>query len=136
MEYFKIKIKGILIPRSVFIALTGLYMAGLLFSSSRPVLKAPGTEDKVMEQIYNFAHLPAYAILTFLLLCSMDSATPTAQGTAFLISFVFGAANEVVQFYTPGRYFQVSDMMTNGTGALLTLVILKIREVSLKKREA
>ena len=41
MEYFKIKIKGILIPRSVFIALTGLYMAGLLFSSSRLALKVP-----------------------------------------------------------------------------------------------
>lgn len=136
MRSFKIKIRGILIPRLVFIAITGLYMAAVMISSSHPAPEVAGADKNIMKHVYNLAHLPAYSILTFLLLCSFDSFTPLAQGAAFWTSFTFGVFNEVLQSHVPGRYFQVSDMMTNGTGALLTLVIFKMREAYLVKREA
>ncbi len=44
--------------------------------------------------------------------------------SAWLLAVVYGASDEIHQYFTPGRHARVTDVMIDGAGALIFLGIL------------
>lgn len=110
---------------------TILYTILLAFASLRP---GSGGETPPMEQmLHNLAHIPAYAILTWLLTRCVSRPTPRNQIFIVLAAFAFGILMEIGQSFVPHRYFSPRDMVFNGTGILLVLLWQIFRKDYLRK---
>lgn len=103
---------------------TCLYAVLLAFASLRP---GSGGETPPSEQmLHNLAHIPAYAILTFLLTRCVSRLTLRNQILIVLSAFAFGVLLEVGQFFVPYRYFSFLDMGLNAVGILLVIGFLNL----------
>lgn len=112
------------LPRPLGIILSGMFMAGILYTSTMPAPKVDPGAQSFVDNVLNFAHFPIYAVLTLILLLSFCSFEFPCQVSAFLIAVFFGIFNEFVQLHTPNRSFSFSDMCVNAAGALFTIVCL------------
>lgn len=95
---------------------TAIYMIVLAFVSLRAGA-VPSSETTVKQVLHNSAHVPAYALLTYLLINSfvrIDSSTYTAS---FMGAFIFGVVMEVLQMFVPNRFPSLMDIFLNGCGA-------------------
>ncbi len=101
------------------------YMGGLFALSSIP----DDTQDVLGRRMmlleprwHNLLHIPAYAGLTFLLVRAMSAWSSTTRRhlvIAVIVASVYGALDEVHQYYVPGRFFSLIDMTLNAAGAVL-----------------
>jgi len=105
-------------------SLTALYMILLTYVS----LKSPqeGVEPSTAEQlVHNASHIPAYAILTFLLLKSLRSFNAKIKIGIFFIAFTYGVFMELLQLNIVNRYGSMLDVFLNSMGIILILIIGK-----------
>jgi VanZ family protein len=76
---------------------------------------------------HNFAHVPAYAVLTWLwwraLRVAQWSLGASLAGSA-LIAFAYGIFDEVHQYFVPGRFLSGTDAALNAAGCLLAVVVI------------
>ena len=108
--------------RKFWTVLTVLYMFLLLGSSFQAGTNAGGHLSTIKQLAYNLTHIPAYSLLALLLFYSSGSRFPIR---VFVAAFVYGAFNEYVQSFIPGRTASVMDMFLNAIGAGLTLLFLR-----------
>jgi VanZ family protein len=105
---------------------TVLYTILLAVASLRP---GSGGETPPMEQmLHNLAHIPAYAVLTYLLTRCVSRLNHRNQVLIALSAFAFGILMEIGQSFVPNRYFSPRDMMFNAAGILLVLLFLSWRK--------
>lgn len=114
--------------RRIWILLTVLYMALLGYFSIRPESHGqPGlTMRKVM---HNAAHIPAYAVLMF---CWLNTLQTRVQQDirywpAAAISFSYGVLNEIIQSFVPTRTASLLDVGLNSAGVLLVWWMVRKR---------
>lgn len=109
-------------------------MAGLFLLSSVPGYFS--LDDPEIYRIFqwvpatiqNFLHIPAYAVLAFAwrwCLSGWMSARSTAV-TTFVICLSYGIFEEYYQSFIPGRYASLTDVVFDGIGALVGIVIFGI----------
>jgi len=117
-------------PRRFWRLAAYFYILGILFFSVRPDLRPPGTGNVVVEQVKNWLHVPAYAGLTFLLLCGLGRVTWRTKMIAFVAAVTYGGLNEIFQSWTPGRTCSWDDVARNAFGSLI--VVLAVRHNPIK----
>ncbi len=86
----------------------------------------PGTQ--------NFLHIPVYALLAILwhrLFYQYQTDRFKSLYLALIIAIGFGIINEWIQFFIPGRYLSLADMVFNTIGVICGILIYRI----IKKRE-
>lgn len=104
--------------------LTFLYMILLVYFS----LKGRGPvahTSTIKEMMHNLGHIPAYAVLTYLLVWSFSTIQRAILMRVFLISFFYGVGMEILQSFTPDRTPSVKDALLNALGAGVMLWLLK-----------
>ncbi len=79
----------------------------------------------IQETVHNFMHIPAYALLTYLLVRSFSSITGKAQWCAFLIAFFYGILMEFLQTFVPGRLASLGDVARNALGSILIILYFR-----------
>ncbi len=70
----------------------------------------------LLDRIINLGHVPLFAVVAGMVLWVLDrrkwiSTDRKNYGWAFVVSGVLGLATEIVQHFTPGRLFEVRDVM-------------------------
>jgi len=77
------------------------------------------------------AHALFYGVFAVLLSWLLRPMTKWAYLWAFVLATVYGASMEVLQAWMgQGRAFELADMLANGLGALLAIVLLRYLNVS------
>jgi len=97
-----------------------VYMAALTLVSIQPILKGHGS-DMPRQILNNMLHIPAYGLLTYLLIKSF-SKLKYVYIVSFLFAVGFGVLNEYVQSFVPGRYTSGFDVLLNGIGSLIVVI--------------
>lgn len=113
--------------RKLWIFITLLYGLLLAFISLKDshYLERPPAAEIIF---HNLCHIPAYFILTILLIVSFQAITRRHLGIICTAAFLYGVLLEIGQSFVPHRYFSVMDMGLNavGVGAGIYLwVVLK-----------
>jgi len=116
------------------LVVTLAYMVLLFILSSVP---GSGEGGRLMELVSptaaNIAHVPAYGLLALLCILTLRDHGVTERRSmwvAFLVASGYGALTELYQFWVPGRYPSVLDVMSNIAGSLLFVWLywwLKVR---------
>jgi len=106
-----------------WIITTAVYMFSLLMFSLIPVRDLQGVSS-VKQIMHNVAHVPAYAILTLLLIGALGS---KLRVRAFWISILYGCFNEIVQSFVPGRSCSIVDVCSNALGAGISIYFISKR---------
>lgn len=101
--------------------LTMAYMAVLLLASL-PAKIIPGEPSPFKQMLHNSLHIPAYAVLTFLIWKSLGD---RHLWGAAIAAFAYGLFNECVQMFVPGRTASWGDVARNALGCLIALWVLR-----------
>ena len=103
--------------------LTFLYMILLVYLSVKGRPSGAHTST-IKEMMHNLGHIPAYAVLTYLLVWSFSIIERAVLIRAFLISFFYGVGMEILQSFTPYRTPSVKYALFNalGTGVMIWLL--------------
>jgi len=101
-----------LINKRCWKIITLFYMGCLLAYSLKPGASL-GAASSIKQVAFNLAHVPAYALLTLLLVYSLELKT---LNWAFTVSVSYGIFNEFVQSFSPGRTVSIFDILLNALG--------------------
>lgn len=118
-------------PRRFWRFFVYLYILGILFFSIQPDLRPPDSGNAVVEQVKNWLHVPAYAGLTFLLLCGLGRLSWRTRLAAFAVAVGYGSLNEWFQSFIPGRSCSWDDVARNTFGALLVVLFVRHNPIRL-----
>jgi VanZ like family. len=103
-----------------------IFMAAIFLCSSIPMDHQIQRFEFIMgidPALQNILHIPAFGILTFLWIKSLIKLHISKEKAVFvavLVTFLYGIADEFHQYFVPGRFFSLQDMVFNLTGTLLT----------------
>ncbi len=104
-----------------YIFVTLLYMVALCYIALRPGSNRGG--DSIPRQIIsNFLHIPAYAIMTYLVMRCFSTISYKIFAISFAISMSHGVLIEFLQIFVPRRTASLMDVGLNSIGILLTLL--------------
>ena len=111
-------------------ALVLLYAAVIfaLSSMSNPPQPVRPSDGFGREVLTSAEHIIEYAILGILLLAGFRSLEKTrdhATTLAFLAAVLYGATDELHQYFIPHRFCDLKDLLADALGALLGVVIAK-----------
>lgn len=101
-------------------------MSLIAYSSLQPEVSKH--TNQASRAIHNFLHIPVYALLTYFLLKCFSKTSSKTFIFAFVIVFLFGVINEIIQGYVPGRIASVTDALLNGIGIIMALITVHLRK--------
>jgi VanZ family protein len=105
--------------RKTYVIFTFFYAILIFIISSIPLpfSVGEGGGDKIL-------HIIEYSIFGFLILgCFKNRELFPILLLAFIISSLYGAFNEIYQYFVPGRIFSVYDMIANSIGSLFGILM-------------
>ena len=118
-------------PRSLYLALAGLYMGVIYFLSSLKLDLGESEYPKIWSFLGNLFHCPLYAGLAATLLLGFrrpgperDHLPPRAALTALAVLIAYGIFDELHQSWS-GRNPSVLDVITDLMGGLLAWLVIK-----------
>ena len=104
---------------------TVLYMIVLMAGSLKPNLDT-ASHSQLAEMLHNAFHLPAYAMLAFILVNTFRAFNrPRANLWVFCISAGYGGLIEILQGLVPGRTPSFGDESLNALGTVLVLLFFR-----------
>jgi VanZ family protein len=111
------------------------YATAIILMSSIPHLKSPEFRFLLFDKL---AHFVEYAVFAFLIFRSFSHIShKITRGWAFLLSALFlslfALLDELHQYFVPGRYSDVYDLIGDILGALVVLAYLWIWPPRAKK---
>lgn len=97
----------------------------IIFVISSFTIELPETKIKFFDKLI---HIAEYAVLGLLIARALKlqgfKATPFLKILlAAELAFLYGATDELHQFFVPGRFASVVDLLADGAGALLGSII-------------
>ncbi|MCA9405796.1 MAG: VanZ family protein [Candidatus Omnitrophica bacterium] len=116
--------------QSVWVILSFLFML-VIFLHSMKTGTGAGRPSSIKQVIYNFAHVPAYMVLTILLFNAIRSQTLT---WAIFVSAAYGVFIEYVQSFNPGRTASVMDEGLNVVGIVIAVMLIRKGMFNFTKR--
>ncbi len=112
---------GLLKNKITYRIITPIYMAGILRFSFQQYAGHTGQTEQLIK---NFLHMPAYGVLTYLIVRCFSYLRPKVYVYTFFIAFLYGVINEIIQAFVPTRSASVSDTLVNGLGSIAALLII------------
>ncbi len=103
------------------------WMVLLFVLSSRPVLLEIENEAGNLS-FYKFAHMIAYAVLTWLWWRAISPQRKTTWPivlTALGLTILFGISDEIHQLFVPGRHGRIADVLFDSAGALMMILLIR-----------
>ena len=112
----------------------------IIYASSIPDQALLGYDSLTEQIISNLAHIPAYALLTFLWLKAFErrSASHSFMAAALILFglILFAVSDEIHQSFIPGRSASYMDIGLDFIGIFFGLVVFKIfRIVNVSQEE-
>jgi len=102
----------------------------IIYASSIPDQALLGDDSLIEQIISNLAHIPAYALLTFLWLKAFERRSASHSFmVAALISFgliLFAVSDEIHQSFVPGRFASFMDIGLDPIGIFFGVCTFKI----------
>ncbi|MBI4441641.1 VanZ family protein [Candidatus Woesearchaeota archaeon] len=97
-----------------------LYMAGIFYLSSQPVLPTPVSLLRINDKML---HAIVYAGLSLLVLraCRRENMRYAAY-IAIMTTIVYGVTDEIHQSFVPGRVMDAWDGVADAVGSLVVLI--------------
>ncbi len=104
------KNRGISLVITVIIAIIIFYISSLTFPAGR------GTG--YLSYVYHFT---AFSYLVLFLLISLTKGNPTKNLMiiGIILVIIYGILDEIHQYFIPGRYFSIKDILINSIGILI-----------------
>lgn len=103
-----------------------IYATAIILMSSIPRLSAPEFKFLFFDKLAHFVEYAVFAFLTFRSFSHISH--KVTRGWAFLLSALFlslfALLDELHQYFVPGRYSDVYDLIGDILGALVVLVYL------------
>ncbi len=121
-------------PGKYKIAAGTIYTALVLASSLIPMEGRLGRfsmEVGLTPVVQNFLHVPMFMVLTILWLQLMNGASMGRTAKFLLVigaAFAFGALNELIQIFIPGRYTGIVDLGLNLVGVIMGALVFVLAE--------
>ena len=102
-----------LVKRILLVLVLAFYASGMV------ILKIP--EERI--------HLVQYGVLAYLVFnaFTVDCTGQQSFGLAFCVTLGLGWGDEIIQSFTPGRFYDNKDVILNGVSGLLGLVLTFLR---------
>ncbi len=118
----------------VIIAILLMILSGWLFIFHRPkflrflsgsgsILTAAFAIYQFLPNLYEFTHLPEYAVLGFLMIRTLRGKTERPYLYAFFYTTLIGSVDELYQGFLPSRSLIWYDVILNAMGGVLGLLI-------------
>lgn len=104
--------------------------------SSIPDLSPPPLKFIATDKVAHFIEYSLFAFLayrSFFQLFKQNNKRTLLVSSIFL--FLFAIADEIYQYYVPGRYFDIFDILTDVFGASLVLILLYIKQKRLSESQ-
>jgi len=101
--------------------ITTSYMFLILVLSLKPGSK-DGADGIASQIFFNFLHIPAYAIMTYLILRCFLTLSYKVYAISFAISMSHGVFIEFLQIFVPRRTASLMDIGLNSIGILSALL--------------
>ena len=79
--------------------------------------------SSIGQLLHNLAHIPAYAILTFLMLKSFKNINLKAKLTAISIALTYGILMELCQSINSQRFASIGDVVLNSIGIIFVAFV-------------
>lgn len=97
-------------------------------ASSMPLPPRP----PVFPHFDKVCHFIEYAVLGFLLLRALDSTDVNPKGfnlrmMAVLLAIIYGISDELHQYFVPGRFVELGDILSDGFGAYIGQLFFRIK---------
>jgi len=113
--------------RVFFTILSLVYISGIFFWADSPMVSDLGTFNP-----YSLLHIPLYAILTFLLVCSVSALKSHRIDQRGMLKFLFpgltalvvAIADEIHQSFIPCRDASIIDVFLDFVGIILMLLLI------------
>jgi len=102
-----------------------LWMALIFVVSAQPTL--PAVEDKLLDLVVKKGgHVTAYGILAWLIWRAVQPLPGSAwlAVVVWLMAVLYAGSDELHQLCVPGRHGSLVDVMIDGLGALIAVVVL------------
>ncbi len=115
------RLRGVFFEAGVLVVLLGV-LSVLLF------VDFGGESSRVADEVFNFGHLPLFGVTALVILWVLGGRTwPVRDWRKYAVSFAaalgLGVVTEVVQSYTPERYFELQDIVYDALGAFTFLAL-------------
>lgn len=100
----------------IYWLLTFGYMGLIFYLSSRHSIKLPK-----LANVDKIAHVFAYIPMAFLFFLSLNESGVKKYvfWIAFLSACLYGITDEIHQYFVPGRYSEIGDVIADSVGALI-----------------
>ena len=114
--------------------LVALYMLMILATSLIPMdreIEGLNLIINIKPHIQNFLHIPVYALLAILWFRLFDQYQTDQRKSLYLVLMItigFGIINEWIQFFIPGRYLSLSDMIFNTIGVICGILAYRVAD--------
>ncbi|VAX34851.1 hypothetical protein MNBD_UNCLBAC01-1093 [hydrothermal vent metagenome] len=113
--------------QNYYVPITIIYMGILAYLQLRnPLGNNNAGISSVKQLLHNLAHIPAYAVLAWLVLKFFFKVDFRAKIYATVIASAYGILMELLQSLAPGRFASLGDVFLNTFGILI--IILWSRE--------
>lgn len=109
---------------------TVFYLCVLTIFSLKPG-SSTSEECTVWQVVHNAMHFPAYMVLAFLIMQCFGQVNRISLVSAIGLSFVFGVLMEMGQTFVPHRHASLSDIVVNTAGAVLMILLIKVRWIKI-----
>ncbi len=105
-----------------------LYGSLILTVSSIPNLRTPEIRFLAFDKV---AHFVEYALFAFLAFRSLSNLPPRRNGWGAYIAtlicmLMFSFLDELVQYYTPGRHWDIFDILTDILSGIMVLGAIRL----------
>jgi len=110
-------------PKIVW-SITIIYAMLIFYLSSIPI-----TQPHLFEKLYisTIEHIIEYIVLGFMLFVSFRSIKKEYVGVVILVGLLYGVSDEIHQFFTPGRFCDILDVVADFIGVLIGVFIGRYR---------
>ena len=102
----------------------------IIYLSSLPSGTLPGNGSATEQVLSNLAHIPAFALITFLWLRAfMVKARQSKKALIYMVIIAglcaFAVSDEIHQSYVPGRFASVTDFLLDVIGIVIGMVAIR-----------
>ncbi len=116
------RLRGVIFGTGILVVLLAV-LSVLLF------VDFGGESSRIADEVFNFCHLPLFGVTALVILWVLGGRTwPVRDWRKYVVSFAaalgLGVVTEVVQSFTPERYFELQDIMYDALGAFTFLVLV------------
>jgi len=84
-----------------------------------------GETTQAQQMAHNLAHIPAYGLLTILLIYGFGRSKQSNIVRIAIFSFMYGLLMEALQSFVPNRYPSILDLCLNLIGIISVIILFK-----------